>query len=65
MIQISNQDRDFIVRYIEEMNQNRRNETNRDYNLQRMANNIAKNSSGKKVRTESDCIAIIVLPLND
>lgn len=48
MIQISNQDRDFIVRYIEEMNQNRRNETNRDYNLQRMANNIAKKLKRKK-----------------
>lgn len=48
MIQISNQDRDFIVRYIEEMNQNRRNETNRDYNQQRMANNIAKKLKRKK-----------------
>lgn len=58
MIQISNQDRDFIVRYIEEMNQNRRNETNRDYNLQRMANNIAKKLKRKK---STDRQKVIVL----
>lgn len=48
MIQISNADRDFIIRFIEEMNQRMKPQDNREYNLQRMAKVLSKKIKNKK-----------------
>lgn len=47
MIEISNNDRDFIIRFIEEMN-TKKTTSIKEYNLQRMANILYRKLKNKK-----------------